>query len=329
MSKLKKIQLRHARKTEDAAFDFISYQQFGQPLHTAPVVVVLHALTGNSQVSGPEGWWNGFIGDQKGIDTSKFTVLAFNIPGNGYDDQLIDNPYAYRLKNVAAWVLEALDSLELQEVYALIGGSLGGCLAWQIVALRPDYVKHLIPVAAHWKASPWVVAQGMVQDRILSNSKDPIADARAHAMTFYRNPNAFAVKFKSDEASVAAARVYDWLSYHGKALEHRFALSAYKFMNWLLTTHDITAAGASLEQILKAFTGNLHLVGIQDDLLYAQRDIKQTFWVARELGIPVHHHTLISDQGHDAFLIEQEQLSGLLSSVFASASLKENSYELS
>ena len=321
--------MRHARKAKDAAFDFISYQEFGQPLHTAPVVVVLHALTGNSEVAGSKGWWNGFIGEQKGIDTSKFTVLAFNIPGNGFDDQLMDNPYAYRLKNVAAWVLEALDALELQEVYALVGGSLGGCLAWQIVALRPDFAKHLIPVAAHWKASPWVVAQGMIQDRILSNSKEPIADARAHAMTFYRNPNAFAVKFNQEDSLEAAASVYDWLNYHGKTLENRFALAAYKFMNWLLTTHDITAGGISLEQTLKAFTGTLHLVGIQEDLLYSQRDIKQTFWVARELGTPVHHYTLITDQGHDAFLIEQTQLSGLLASVFASASLKENSYELS
>ena len=74
----------------------LSYQLFGQPVGSAPLVVVNHALTGNSQVVGENGWWQSLIGDDKIIDTKKYAVLAFNIPGNGYQDEenLIEN-YQY------------------------------------------------------------------------------------------------------------------------------------------------------------------------------------------------------------------------------------------
>jgi len=64
-------------KTQDID---LSYQVFGKELHSAPIVLVNHALTGNSNVTGKSGWWSALIGDKKCIDTKKYTVLAFNIP---------------------------------------------------------------------------------------------------------------------------------------------------------------------------------------------------------------------------------------------------------
>jgi homoserine O-acetyltransferase len=57
----------------------LSYQLFGKPLFEAPIVLVNHALTGNSDVCGANGWWSDLIGNGKAIDTNKFTVLDFNI----------------------------------------------------------------------------------------------------------------------------------------------------------------------------------------------------------------------------------------------------------
>ena len=67
----------------------LSYQVFGQALGNAPIVLVNHALTGNSNVAGEDGWWKDLIGNNKVIDTKLYTVLAFNIPGNGFDLSLI------------------------------------------------------------------------------------------------------------------------------------------------------------------------------------------------------------------------------------------------
>lgn len=58
----------------------LGYQLFGCSLGTAPIVVVNHALTGNSQVTGESGWWNEAIGEGKVIDTCRYTIIAFNVP---------------------------------------------------------------------------------------------------------------------------------------------------------------------------------------------------------------------------------------------------------
>ena len=51
----------------------LSYQTFGQPLGMAPIVLVNHALTGNSNVSGENGWWNNLVGENKVIDVKIFS----------------------------------------------------------------------------------------------------------------------------------------------------------------------------------------------------------------------------------------------------------------
>ena len=47
----------------------LSYQVFGQDLGTAPIILVNHALTGNSYVAGKDGWWRDIVGDEKAINT--------------------------------------------------------------------------------------------------------------------------------------------------------------------------------------------------------------------------------------------------------------------
>ena len=64
----------------------LSYEVVGQPLGTAPIIIVNHSLTGNATVSGRYGWWNGLIGENKTIDINIYTIISFNIPGNGFED---------------------------------------------------------------------------------------------------------------------------------------------------------------------------------------------------------------------------------------------------
>ena len=89
----------------------VFFQVFGQPLGTAPVVVVNHAFTGNSQVTGENGWWKEAIGDGKVIDTLRYTVVAFNIPGNGFgttEYQMITNYQHWAAADVARIFNEGL-----------------------------------------------------------------------------------------------------------------------------------------------------------------------------------------------------------------------------
>ena len=82
--------------TESGAFYAtlnLSFQVFGCTLHTAPIVLVNHALSGNSQVVGENGWWNDLIGENKTIEVNKYTILAFNVPGNGFDKNYLEGKY--------------------------------------------------------------------------------------------------------------------------------------------------------------------------------------------------------------------------------------------
>ncbi|GEM59161.1 hypothetical protein B0A78_07765 [Flavobacterium columnare NBRC 100251 = ATCC 23463] len=51
------------------------YQSFGPKINTAPVVLINHALTGNSNVTGENGWWNKLVGYNQVIDLNAFTEL--------------------------------------------------------------------------------------------------------------------------------------------------------------------------------------------------------------------------------------------------------------
>ena len=204
-------------------------------------MLVNHALTGNSNVSGKEGWWKDLIEDGKAIDTRKFTILSFNIPGNGYDGFVIDNYKDFVARDIAHIFLIGLEELGIEKLFALTGGSLGGGIAWEMAVIKPDVTEHLIPVATDWKSTDWLIANCQIQEQFLVNSKNPVHDARMHAMLCYRTPESFKERFqRSTNEDLQIFNVESWLLHHGKKLQERFQLSAYKLMNQLLKTIDVT-----------------------------------------------------------------------------------------
>ena len=97
------------------------YQQFGIEIGKAPVVLVNHSLTGDANLSGDEGWWTEIIGERKVIDTKKYTIIGFNIPGNGVKGQIFDTPEDFHTGDIASLFLQGLTSLKIKKLYALIG----------------------------------------------------------------------------------------------------------------------------------------------------------------------------------------------------------------
>ncbi|WP_062622532.1 alpha/beta fold hydrolase [Aequorivita aquimaris] len=296
----------------------LSYQVFGKQLGTAPVVLVTHALTGNSNVCGENGWWKGLIGAEKCVNSEAFTILSFNIPGNGYDGFLIENYEDITIYNVAKWFLTGLQQLKISKVFAGIGGSLGGSILWQMAVLEPKLFQNIIPIATDWKATDWLIAQCRVQKQILYNSENPVHDARVHAMTFYRTPQSFKQKFnRSLNEAKHIFNVESWLLHHGETLQKRFQLQAYKLMNHLLVTSDFKSEEAFLSMASK-IEGNIYLVGIDSDGFYLSEEIKETYSALKPLKDNVHFAEINSIHGHDAFLIEYEQLTGILNPIFNS-----------
>ncbi|WP_452223313.1 alpha/beta fold hydrolase [Lacinutrix chionoecetis] len=297
----------------------LSYQVFGKPLHTAPIVLVNHALTGNSNVVGAEGWWSDLIGDSKCIDTLQYTILAFNIPGNGYDNKkehLIEDYKNYTTKDVAKLFALGLEDLKIEVLFAIIGGSVGGGIAWEMAALKPKLAQHIIPIATDWKATDWLIANCHIQEAILNNSSKPLEDARMHAMTLYRTPESLAHKFKRTKKEENLYNVESWLNYHGKVLNKRFQLSAYKMMNQVLKTIDITGNQDDFDQIATNIKSNIHIITINSDLFFKAEENWNTYIRLKQNKENVTIGEIKSIHGHDAFLIEFEQLSRLLAPVF-------------
>ena len=294
----------------------LSYQLFGLELGTAPVVLVNHALTANSSVVGENGWWNQVIGKNKTIDTTKVTVIAFNIPGNGFDGLLIDNYKDFVAKDIANMFLLALKKLRICKLHAIIGGSLGGGIAWEMAVLNPDIAEHIIPIAADWKSTDWLIANCFIQEQFLLNSKNPVHDARMHAMMCYRTPASYKAKFnRSVHEELNIFNIESWLLHHGKKLQERFQLSAYKMMNHLLSTIEVTNTKNWAFELNK-IKAQIHLVAINSDLFFLAEENKETFRELSKFNLEMTYHEIKSIHGHDAFLIEFDQLDKILKPIF-------------
>ena len=314
---LKKLNIENYVSENGTSFNIeLSYEVFGKPIGSAPIVLVNHALTGNSSVCGKHGWWNHIVGNNKLIDLNKYTVLAFNFPGNGYDGFLIRNYENLILRDIAKLILKGLEKLKIENLYAIIGGSIGGGLVWEIAAISPNVSENFIPIACDWKSSDWLLANTRLQRQILNNSSNPVHDARMHAMLCYRSPLSFQKKFARSKDS-EIFNVESWLLHHGKKLQQRFSLQSYKMMNHLLSTIDITRSGElKFEDIVSKIKGNIFIVSVDSDLFFTDYQNRETFYKACRIKDNIFFKTIKSVHGHDAFLIEFDQLNELLSNVF-------------
>jgi len=286
----------------------LSYEIFGQKLGSAPVVLVNHALTGNSSVAGESGWWGDIIGQKKVIDTDIYTVLAFNIPGNTYDDFIIENPENFTAKDIAKIFILGLEKLNIKKLFAIIGGSLGGCIGWEMLGLNNDLSENFIPIASDWKTSDWLYSQCTVQNFLLNQNDEPLKKARIHAMLTYRTPESINDRFGGKITENGILKSADWLNFHGNRLSERFSISAYKMMNILLSTVNTS----EIEHI----KGNIFIVSVDTDILFSVHEDRKTYNNLINKKKNIYHFTIKSIHGHDAFLIEYNQLNKILKNIF-------------
>lgn len=288
----------------------LSYQLFGKDLFSAPIILINHALTGNSNVSGEKGWWKQLIGENQVIDTNKYTVLCFNIPGNGYDNFFIDEYSDFTSSDIANIFLKGLETLNIKNLYAIIGGSLGGGIGWEMLTKNPDLAELFIPIACDSKTHDWLHAQCLVQQFLLNGNDEPLQKARIHAMLCYRTPQSlndrFQTQFNQEKRQLESE---DWLTYHGKSLAERFSLKSYQLMNHLLM--NINANDKDLSKI----KARMHMISVDTDLFFPASEIRMCFKKLKTEKEDVFYHEIKSIHGHDAFLMEYEQLNYIIKNI--------------
>jgi homoserine acetyltransferase len=72
-----------------------------------PIILINHALTGNSQ--NWVGWWNDIVGVDKTIDTRKYTIVSFDVPGNGFNSATIENYRDFIAEILLEFLLKGYD----------------------------------------------------------------------------------------------------------------------------------------------------------------------------------------------------------------------------
>ena len=293
----------------------LSYQTFGLQLGKGPLVVVNHSLTGDSNISGDNGWWSELIGSKKMINTDKFCVMCINIPGNIQEKRGFNYGNKWILSDVAKLFVQLLKNLGVRKVHSLIGGSIGGGLVWEMGLLDENFFENLIPVAADYKASDWLISNTYFQNLILKNSKNPVFDARLHAMLSYRNPRSINRRFKIKSNDLNERKVIDWLNHHGNKLKEKFSLKSYIHMNHLLSSIGYNYENKFLKLITKN-KSKIHLVGVNSDLLFRNFEIENTYDLLSAIKKNIYYYQIQSDHGHDAFLIEFKQMKSKLNHIF-------------
>lgn len=288
----------------------LSYQLFGKDLFSAPIILINHALTGNSNVAGEKGWWKQLIGEDQVIDTNKYTVLCFNIPGNGYDDFLINDWSDFTPSDIANIFLKGLEILHIKNLYAIIGGSLGGGIGWEMLAKNPDLAELFIPIACDSKTHDWLHAQCLVQKFLLNGNDEPLQKARIHAMLCYRTPQSLNDRFQNTfNLEKQKLESEDWLNYHGKSLAERFSLKSYQLMNHLLMKINVN------DKDLGKIKARMHMISVDTDLFFPASEIRMCFNKLKTEKDDVFYHEIKSIHGHDAFLMEYEQLNYIIKNI--------------
>src|SRR5690606_20438091 len=167
------------------------------------------------------------------------------------------------------------------------------------------------------------IANCQIQEQFLLNSRHPVHDARMHAMLCYRTPESFKERFhrsKNDDSEIFD--VESWLLHHGKKLQERFQLSAYKLMNQLLKTIDVTKGRADDLNLLERVNANIHIVGVDSDLFFTAEENRETHKQLALTRPNVTYNEINSVHGHDAFLMEYEQLEKIVEGIFVPNSKK-------
>jgi homoserine O-acetyltransferase len=314
-------------------------------------VLVLHALTGDSQATGTGGWWEPLIGPGRALDTDYAFVICANILGGcqgttgpAADDPLTGRPYGMRFPLITIGdIVNAqralVERLGVRKLVA-IGGSIGGFQALEWGTRHRDLVSGIVPVAATGALDPQGIALNELGRRAIMADPDwrggsyqvdgvfpskGLAIARMVGMVTYHSKESMELRFGRNPATRPVLYpsfgptfdVEGYLHYHGDALGKRFDANSYLYLTRAMDLYDVGRDGGEdfwLSRIIAPVT----LVGIRSDWLFPPGAIRDFAGRLAALGKDVTYHELDSPHGHDAFLKEWDQMTAAVGPIVQS-----------
>ncbi len=297
------------------------------------VVWVIHALTGNSDVT---SWWPGLFESGSPYDPKDYFIVCANTLGGCYGstgplsiNPASGKPYYHDFPPLTNRdIVRAFDLLRnhlgLKRIHTVIGSSLGGqqALEWSIE--KPDVFDHLVLIATNALHSPWGIAFNEAQR--LAIEADPtwklnderagaegIKAARAIGMLSYRSYDGFAERQSEPSTEkLDDFRAASYQRYQGQKLASRFNAFTYWILSKAMDNHHVGRSREPVEEVLRRVKAKTLVIGIESDLLFPISE--QNFLAS---AIPSAKLEVIhSLYGHDGFLVEFDQLKSFLNKFY-------------
>jgi homoserine O-acetyltransferase len=291
------------------------------------------------------GWWNGLIGPGKPIDTDRWFVVCANVlggcqgttgPASSHPDD--GKPYGSRFPVVSVldWVrtqASLADHLGIRRWHSVVGGSMGGMQVLEWALMFPDRVASVVPIATALAASAQQIAWWSTGRRIIrmdprwrggdyydadpgDGPDESLGIARMVSQITFRSDDVFTRRFGREVVEPLDGGFSLWqrfeveryLEYHGDKLTRRFDANSYLLLTKAMDLHDVGRGRGGPEQALARLQAPILAIGVASDILYPLYQSQEIVARARANGIEARSVELDSPHGHDAFLIEHEQV---------------------
>jgi homoserine O-acetyltransferase len=331
----------------------LAYQSYGKlNADKSNAILVCHALTGDqylastNPVTNKNGWWNLMVGSGKAIDTDKYFVICANVLGGcmgSFSPKEINpktnQPYGLDFPTVTiADMVNAqkllIDYLGIKQLFAIVGGSMGGFQALQWAISYPNFAKAIVPIAASYRYSTQNIAfnevarQAIMADpdwcdgKYLTNSKYPskgLSVARMAANITYLSEDALHRKFgrnlqNKSNLSFASSldvdfQVESYLRYQGNSFIHRFDPNCYIYITKALDYFDLEEENNGvLSSAFKNVRAKFCVISFSDDWLFPSAESKKLTGALAIAGVDVSFVDITGTAGHDSFLVENQAL---------------------
>jgi homoserine O-acetyltransferase len=313
----------------------IAYRTWGKLNHNGDNgVLICHAFTGSADA---DYWWGPFFGEGKALNPQRDFIICSNIIGSCYGttgpislNPETNKPYGctfppVTIRDMVHLQAKLLDFLGVTTLKLVIGGSLGGMQVLEWVLLYPNRVEAIAPIAISGRHSPWCIGWSEAQrmaiyaDPLWQNGNyDPdnppsqgLAIARAIAMNTYRAWDSFNTRFGRQLQQHHDSYKYvvvSYLEHQGEKLVERFDANTYITLSLAMDSHDLTRENQDYESVLKSIKQPTLIVGIDTDILYPPIEQQELYNLIPNAEL----QWLKSPHGHDAFLIEMDELNDFI-----------------
>lgn len=306
-------------------------------------------------VTQKEGWWSKMTGPSKVLDTDRFFVICANVIGgcmgsSGPNSLNPETGEAYGLNfptiTIADMVraqVALIDRLGIEQLLCVIGGSMGGMQVLQWTVAYPTRTFAAVPIATSARHSAQNIAfhevgrQAIMADSNWEGGKyyeknlgptKGLSVARMAAHITYMSQDALARKFgrglqdreKISYGFDADFKIESYLRHQGMSFVDRFDANSYLYITRAMDYFDIAQEyDGSLAKAFEKTQAKFCVVSFTSDWLFPTSDSRHIVRALNANAIDVSFVEIVSDKGHDAFLLDEPEMFATLTGFMKAA----------